>query len=137
MKNSIALFTFLAASSVAIADSPPQVTEANGPVESAVPGDQSVSRVAPDVEPVTVTSNRPRSRDIASGFVDFRSARPRTLTAPLAFDLVTEPVLLTVGTGNTEELHRIRIQFPFENVQDSTVRNSDVLKIRLARFVTP
>jgi hypothetical protein len=127
MKNSIALLTFLAISSVAIADPPP---DAKTPLAAT----QSVSRVASDVEPITVTGNRPRSLDRTSDFVGFRSVVPRTLSTPLAFQLLTEPVLLTVRTGNTEELRANRFEFPFESVQDSTVRNSDVLKIRLAEF---
>ena len=143
MKNFTALLIFLVASGVATADSPPPKTNAptnpkiaaSTPAVTNVSGSPSVSRVATDVVAVTVTGNRPRSVGSApGGFVDFRSTAPRTLSTPLAFDLVTEPVLLTVRTGNTEELRRNRIAFPFESVQDHTVRNSDVLKIRLAKF---
>ena len=140
MKYVIAL-TVLVISGVANAGSPPskldvatnQKTAAGHRAITPSSGSPPISRVPPDVEAVTVTGSRPRSFGSTPESV-FRSSAPRTLSDPVAFDLVTEPVLVTVATGNTEALRRNQIKFPFESVQDATVRNSDVLKIRLARF---
>jgi hypothetical protein len=114
MKNLIAVLAFLVGAGVASADVPTNIA-------------------APKAETVTVMGSRPRSFDFngASGFVSFSSVSPRSLSSPLTLDLITEPVLLRMKTGNAPERVDSRLNFLFESVQDRTVRDSDLLQIKL------
>lgn len=95
--------------------------------------DAPTNITALQAETVTVTGTRPRSFDIneASGFVSFSSVSPRSLSSPLTLDLITDPVLLRMKTGNAPERVNKRIDFPFESVQDRTARGLDFLQIKL------
>jgi hypothetical protein len=135
MKNLIAFFVFLVGTAVACADAPaPTPDPSVAPVVKTPSNDQGLSNVVAmtRMETVTVMSTkRPFDTTIAPGFVAFRSITPRSLSRPLTIDLVTEPVLVTLRTGYTDERDNNPMSFHFESVQDGTVRGTEVLKIQL------
>lgn len=136
MKNLIALFVFLVGTAVARADAPAPAPDPSLALVKTRSNDPGVSNIVAmtKMETVTVmTAKRPFDTTIGPGFVVFRSISPRSLSRPLTIDLVTEPVLVTLRTGYTDERDINRMSFRFDSVQDGTVRGTEVLKIQLSR----
>jgi hypothetical protein len=135
MKNLIALLVFLVGTAVARADAPAPIPDPSlAPVVKTRSDDQGVSNIVAitTMETVTVLSTkRPFDTTSGPGFVAFRNISPRSLSMPLTIDLVTEPVLVTLRTGYTDERDNNRMSFRFDSVQDGTVRGTEVLKIQL------